>query len=279
MDSQERIDFYSRCRDALAQQLPRKYEIVSTTRPSNYHWIYIPLPGIHFEWHFAQTGFVLALDFEKSDGEENERLLKKFEPLTGLLQERLNENVHLEFVRGERKAKWTRLAVPHPNRSREIPNDLADWAISKTRILIEECEPILKTPSNRRVQQQLAISLPEEVSNPKLFPEGATKLISVNAYERSRQAVRECKEHYDPVCIICGFDFGIEYGPDFAGFIHVHHLRPLSEIGHEYEVDPINDLRPVCPNCHAIIHHGGKLRTVEEMRRLIADHGAVICDP
>ena len=34
----------------------------------------------------------------------------------------------------------------------------------------------------------------------------------------------------------------------------VHHLTPLSEIEEEYEVDPINDLRPVCPNCHAIIH-------------------------
>ncbi len=33
------------------------------------------------------------------------------------------------------------------------------------------------------------------------------------------------------------------------GFIHVHHLKPLSEVGYEYRVDPIRDLRPVCPNC------------------------------
>jgi 5-methylcytosine-specific restriction protein A len=34
----------------------------------------------------------------------------------------------------------------------------------------------------------------------------------------------------------------------------VHHLQPLSGLGADYEVDPVEDLRPVCPNCHAIIH-------------------------
>jgi hypothetical protein len=31
-------------------------------------------------------------------------------------------------------------------------------------------------------------------------------------------------------------------------FLHVHHLRELAALGKEYEVDPITDLRPVCPN-------------------------------
>lgn len=60
------------------------------------------------------------------------------------------------------------------------------------------------------------------------------------------------------------------YGPEFAGFIHVHHLRPLSGIGGGYVVDPVEDLRPVCPNCHAVIHHGGRLRSIEEVRHLLA---------
>jgi len=29
---------------------------------------------------------------------------------------------------------------------------------------------------------------------------------------------------------------------------------PLSEVGEAYALDPINDLRPVCPNCHAMLH-------------------------
>ena len=28
----------------------------------------------------------------------------------------------------------------------------------------------------------------------------------------------------------------------------------MSEIGELYIVDPVSDLIPVCPNCHAVIH-------------------------
>jgi len=34
--------------------------------------------------------------------------------------------------------------------------------------------------------------------------------------------------------------------------MHGHHLQPLSSVDSTYEVDPIRDLRPVCPNCHAV---------------------------
>lgn len=46
----------------------------------------------------------------------------------------------------------------------------------------------------------------------------------------------------------------------------------MSEIGMEYEVDPIADLRPVCPNCHAVLHLGGECRGIEEVRQLLR-HG------
>lgn len=39
------------------------------------------------------------------------------------------------------------------------------------------------------------------------------------------------------------------YGDIGKDFIHVHHLL----IGEEYVVDHIKDLRPVCPNCHAML--------------------------
>lgn len=52
-------------------------------------------------------------------------------------------------------------------------------------------------------------------------------------------------------------------------FIHVHHLIPLSEINQEYEVDPIKDLRPLCPNCHAMIHRKHPPFTIEEIKNLI----------
>jgi len=53
------------------------------------------------------------------------------------------------------------------------------------------------------------------------------------------------------------------------GFIHVHHLKPLATIGENYEVNPIDDLRPVCPNCHAVIHMRKEPYTIDEVRNML----------
>jgi hypothetical protein len=119
-------------------------------------------------------------------------------------------------------------------------------------------------------ERQSALSLlPGEIGRPSLYAEGAVRPVTVNAYERNNAAVLQCKAAKGTVCVVCGFDFAVVYGPEFAGFIHVHHLRPLSEVGGEYVVDPVADLCPVCPNCHAAIHHGGQLRSVDEVRQLL----------
>lgn len=112
------------------------------------------------------------------------------------------------------------------------------------------------------------VCFPDEVAE-SVLTEGAKKAVVVNAYERSPEARRQCLAVHGTTCCICGFDFGAFYGTEFAGFIHVHHLKPLAEIGEEYEVDPVNDLRPVCPNCHAVLHFGSRCRSVEEVREEI----------
>jgi len=101
------------------------------------------------------------------------------------------------------------------------------------------------------------------------FVEGAARQVLVNRYERDPSARRECIAHYGPACVVCGFSFATLYGPLAEGFIHVHHLKPLAEIGAEYVVDPVVDLRPVCPNCHAVIHLGCVTRSVDEVRQLL----------
>ena len=95
---------------------------------------------------------------------------------------------------------------------------------------------------------------PEEIAEGTQLAEGAIRRVLVNAYERNPEARRLCIAHYGPTCCICKFNFGERYGKVVDGFTHVHHLRSLSEVGEEYTVDPIRDLRPVCPNCHAVLH-------------------------
>lgn len=101
------------------------------------------------------------------------------------------------------------------------------------------------------------VTLPEEILEPKRIWEGALKRVVVNRYERDPGARAECIAVYGTDCSVCGFNFGATYGERGEGFIHVHHLIPLATIGRRYKVDPIAHLRPVCPNCHAMLHRGG----------------------
>jgi hypothetical protein len=127
---------------------------------------------------------------------------------------------------------------------------------------------LIQLLQNIRLPEHLVRS-PDEVDPHSSHHEGSVKKVLVNAYERNPKARSRCIEHYKPICVICGFDFGTVYGKDAAGFIHVHHLIPLSEIRSDYEVDPIRDLRPVCPNCHAVIHLRGGCRGLEEVKAML----------
>jgi predicted HNH restriction endonuclease len=111
--------------------------------------------------------------------------------------------------------------------------------------------------------------LPDEFATTAKYREGALRQIMVNAYERDPKARKACLDFYGPRCVICDFDFAENYGDHAKGFIHVHHICPLSEIGNEYLVDPVKDLRPVCPNCHAVIHMGGQARSIEEVKSML----------
>jgi 5-methylcytosine-specific restriction protein A len=108
--------------------------------------------------------------------------------------------------------------------------------------------------------------LPEEVTTPSLFNEGALKQITINIYERNNKARTACINHYGTSCTVCGFSFEKHYGEIGIGYIHVHHILPLSEIKAEYKIDPINDLRPICPNCHCMIHSAQPSLSIDQLK-------------
>jgi predicted HNH restriction endonuclease len=101
------------------------------------------------------------------------------------------------------------------------------------------------------------------------FPEGGKKTVTLNAYERSWDARSKCVAHRGTRCSVCNFSFEEEYGPQGRGYIHVHHLIPLSLIGADYLVDPLTDLIPVCPNCHEMLHRRQPPFTIDELKDMI----------
>lgn len=113
--------------------------------------------------------------------------------------------------------------------------------------------------------------LPEELPASSLGYEGATKTITVNAYERSAATRNQCIAHYGVSCEVCGLNFEQQYGAIGTDFIHIHHLTPLSKLGKKYRVDPIIDLRPVCPNCHAMLHKTSPPYGIDELKRILKD--------
>lgn len=117
--------------------------------------------------------------------------------------------------------------------------------------------------------------LPEEVSASVTYVEGAVKTITVNAYERNQKAKSVCIKHFGRKCAVCGFKMAELYGPVGENVIHVHHLRELASVGKEYEVDPIKDLRPVCPNCHSVLHTESPAMTIEQLQQVILKRKSV----
>ena len=84
--------------------------------------------------------------------------------------------------------------------------------------------------------------------------EGITKFIPVNLYERNPIARSKSIEYHGAVCQVCDFNFETKYGKIGKGFIQVHHVVDILTIGDDYVLDAVNDLKPVCPNCHAMLH-------------------------
>jgi 5-methylcytosine-specific restriction protein A len=115
------------------------------------------------------------------------------------------------------------------------------------------------------------IVLAEEIAAAERFWEGALRRITVNAYERDPSARKACIAHFGAACSVCGFDFAARFGDLGAGFIHVHHTRPLSEVARGYAVDPSRDLVPVCPNCHAMLHQRTPPLSVADLRKHMRD--------
>ncbi|MBP8257217.1 MAG: HNH endonuclease [Opitutaceae bacterium] len=129
-------------------------------------------------------------------------------------------------------------------------------------------------PVEQRVSHAVSIEgNPEEIAEPEKYYEGAVKTVAVNVYERNPAARAKCIEAHGFHCSVCNFEFEKTYGSLGAGFIHVHHLTPLAAVMATYLVDPVKDLRPICPNCHAMIHKRSPPFSIEELKAIRGNQG------
>ncbi len=149
-------------------------------------------------------------------------------------------------------------------------NHFGVWEMREGHVVFwQTILPIIRIENAIRPSANLPMSYADEVDAEVVYYEGAVRQIKVDAYERNTQARNECIKLHGAQCCVCGFDFGKVYGEIGEGYIHIHHLRPLADIREQYTVDPVTDLQPICPNCHAMLHRRKPPYSIEEMKDIL----------
>ncbi|MBL7981019.1 MAG: hypothetical protein JNL52_04335 [Flavobacteriales bacterium] len=107
--------------------------------------------------------------------------------------------------------------------------------------------------------------------------------LSIDPLEHDPLARALCIQRHGSNCSVCNTDMSVRYGNIGSGFIEIHHQRSsaIKELGHG--PDPLRDLYPVCPNCHAMLHRGREMPlTVNElkaaMRKISARRNDMLMD-
>ena len=102
------------------------------------------------------------------------------------------------------------------------------------------------------------------------YEEGAAKKRYVTYYERDKRNRTLAIAIHGDSCLACGFNFGETYGKFGEGYIHVHHVTPVSELTATSIPDPETDLVPLCANCHSIVHRKKDTTlSIEELKLLM----------
>ncbi len=175
----------------------------------------------------------------------------------------------LEWTPGETSYRIYAIHSVDLNDNNEWDNYI-DWHLNIAKKFIETFPSYinkLDKKINNVVSSAPGIIYPDEVGG-DLF-EGAQKKVIVNTYERNLEAREECLKEKGYNCSICDLNFEDRYGDIGKNFIHVHHLKQISDIKKGYKVNPVKDLIPVCPNCHAMLHKRNPPYTITELKDII----------
>jgi 5-methylcytosine-specific restriction protein A len=150
-------------------------------------------------------------------------------------------------------------------------NALKSWFVENNPKFLgdfKECKTC--KPFSEKFNDNPIFLFPDTIENEnEILYEGAKKQITVNSYERNLKARQECIKHYGNKCCVCETDFEQVYGIIGKDFIHVHHLKEISDIVNTYIINPIDDLRPVCPNCHSMLHQRKPCFTIDELTSMM----------
>lgn len=102
------------------------------------------------------------------------------------------------------------------------------------------------------------------------YQEGTKSIIYSTKFERNTTLRQRVLQEKGFTCVCCGFNFEKTYGEIGKNFIHVHHIVPLHRYSGEAVKNSVNDLVPICPNCHAMIHRNKESTlSIEDLKNIL----------
>ncbi|MCQ1956873.1 restriction endonuclease [Arthrobacter sp. zg-Y826] len=115
--------------------------------------------------------------------------------------------------------------------------------------------PSASLPALRRLWSGFLGAEPDPLSPPPgTLAAEALGLQRTNSYEHDAEARRLCLAFHGNCCAACGLVPSQRYGPGTEALMQVHHLVPGTDLPGGYALDPVSDLVPLCPTCHAVAH-------------------------
>ena len=103
----------------------------------------------------------------------------------------------------------------------------------------------------------LSVSSTPQKPKEREITEGEKKHVEFERAHRNPKLRQACLDKYGYQCQCCGMDFVSMYGEELgANFIEVHHLQMISTYDENRPENYVENLVPLCSNCHSMIHHG-----------------------
>ncbi|TCP04457.1 HNH endonuclease [Rubrivivax gelatinosus] len=102
-----------------------------------------------------------------------------------------------------------------------------------------------------------------------LYLEGRIVEVISSGRERDPHARQACLDHYGFDCRACGVNIKRRYFGLPTELVHVHHETPLSLLPGETAINPVEDLKPLCPNCHSVAHSKTPPYSVDQLIEMV----------
>ncbi|MDU9391860.1 HNH endonuclease [Pseudomonas sp. zfem002] len=160
-----------------------------------------------------------------------------------------------------------------------VPRPKNYWRIAVRPITPEVYDAILSHATLKTVPVDATALYSEE--DPLIFEsanEGNKLSYFGTRYERRKDLRAKAIAIHGLDCKACGFDFEKAYGEHAKGFIHVHHVVPISRFEGEKAVNPATDLVTLCANCHAMVHRKRDMTlSVDELKGMLRGRWVIEC--